>query len=48
MPLHVSNTCLKHVEAYNKSYYETRICALSWLITEIMLRCPVSKTSKHV
>jgi hypothetical protein len=24
----------KHVEAYNKSYYKTRICALSWLITK--------------
>jgi hypothetical protein len=36
--------CSKHVEAYNKSYYKTRICALSWLITNIILRCTVSKT----
>jgi len=35
MPLHVSNMCSKHVEAYNKSYYKTRICALSWLINKI-------------
>jgi len=41
MPLHVSST---HVEAYNKSYYKTRICALSWLITKIILRWTVSKT----
>jgi len=27
--------CSKHVEAYNKSYYKTRICALSSLITNI-------------
>jgi len=26
------------------SYYETRFCALSWLITKIILRCTVSKT----
>ena len=25
----------KHVKAYNKSYYKTRFCALSWLITKI-------------
>jgi len=31
---------------YNKLNYETRICALSWLITKIILRCTVSKTSK--
>ena len=31
----------------NKSYYKTRICALNWLITKIILRCTVSKTSKH-
>ena len=28
--------CLKHVEAYNKSYYKTRICALNWIITKTM------------
>ena len=28
-----------------KTYYKTRICALSWLITKIILRCRVSKTS---
>ena len=31
----MSAQCSKHVEAYNKSYYKTRICALSWLITKI-------------
>ena len=47
MSLHVSSTtCSKHVETYNESYYETRICALSWLITKIILRCTVSTTSK--
>ena len=39
--------CSKHVEAYNESYYKTRICALSWLITKIILRCTVSKNSKR-
>jgi len=34
------------MEAYNKYYYKTRICALSWLITKIILRCTVSITSK--
>jgi len=29
--------CSKHVEAYNKSYYKSRICALSWLITTIAI-----------
>ena len=27
------------------TYYKTRICALSWLITKIILRCTVSETS---
>ena len=31
----------KHVEAYNKSYYKTRICALSWLITKIYSTCSI-------
>ena len=26
MPLHVSNTCSKHVEACNKTYCETNLC----------------------
>ena len=26
-----------------QTYYKTKICALSWLITKIMLRCTVSK-----
>ena len=26
------------------TYYKTRICALSWLITKIILRCEVNKT----
>ena len=29
--------CSKHVEAYNKTYYKTRICVLNWSITEIRL-----------
>ena len=29
------------------TYYKGRICALSWLITRIILRCTVSKTSKY-
>jgi len=44
--LMMSTEYSKHVEAYNKSNYKTRFCALSWLITEIILRCTVSKTSK--
>ena len=37
MPLHVSSTmCSKHVEAYNKLIINI-ICALSWLITKILL-----------
>jgi len=32
----MSTWCSKHVEAFNKSYYKTRICALSWLITKII------------
>jgi len=38
--------CSKHVEAYNKLIIKI-IFALRWLITEIILRCTVSKTSKH-
>jgi len=41
-------TCFEHIvlETCNKSYYKTRIYALSWLITKIIPRCTVSKTSK--
>jgi len=38
--------CSKHVEAWNKTCCKIRICALRWLITNIILRCTVSKTSK--
>jgi len=39
--------CSKHVDAWNKTYCETKFCASSWLNTEInILRCTVSKTSK--
>jgi len=31
-----------------ETYYKTRFCASSWLITKIILRCTVSKTSKFV
>ena len=44
----MSTYCSKHVEAYNKSYYKTRFCASSWLITKIILRCTVSKTSNKI
>ena len=30
------------------AYYKSRFCALSWLISKIILRCMVSKTSKLV
>ena len=33
-------------EAYNKVIIKEDFCALSWLISGIMLRCTVSKTSK--
>ena len=41
--------CSKHVEAWNKLIVKQKLCASSWLITEInRLRCTVSKTSKFV
>jgi len=42
----MSTQSSKHAEAYNKCYYKARICALSWLISKIILRYWVSKTSK--
>ena len=33
----MSTQCSKHVEEYNKSYHKRRICALSWLITKILM-----------
>ena len=42
----MSTWCSKQVQEYNKSYYKTRFCASSWLVTNITLRCKVSKTSK--
>ena len=33
--LMMSTQCSKHVEAYNKLIYKTRICALSWLIAKM-------------
>ena len=44
----MSTWCSKRVQTYNKSYFKTRISALSWLITKIILRCTVSKTSEYV
>jgi len=39
--------CSKHAEAWNKTYCETKLCASSWLNTDInILKCTVSKTSK--
>jgi len=29
---------------FSQQTYKTRFCALSWLITKIILRCTVSKT----
>jgi len=46
--LMMSTQCSKHAEEYNKSYYKTRICTLSWSNAKIILRCTVSKTSKLV
>ena len=46
--LMMSTQCSKHVEAYNKLIIKQEFCALSWLITKIILRCTVSKTSKYV
>jgi len=47
MPPHVSSTVYsKHVEAWNKLIVKQKLCALSWLITNIILSCTVSKTSK--
>jgi len=40
------NKFKKRVEACNKLIIKTRFCALSWLITKIILRCTVSKTSE--
>ena len=38
--------CSKHVEAWNKLIVKQKVCASSWLITEInILRCTVSKMS---
>jgi len=42
----ISTQCSKHVEEYNK-HYKTRICAISWSITKIILRCTVSKALKN-
>ena len=37
--------CSKHVEAWSKLIVRQKLCASSWLITEInVLRCTVSKT----
>ena len=42
--LMMSTQCSKHVEAYNKLIIKKRFCAISWLITKILLRCTVRKT----
>ena len=34
----------RHVEEYIKLIIKQDFCALSWLITKIILRCTVSKT----
>ena len=38
--------CSKQVEKYNKLIKKRGICALSWSISKIILRCTVRKTSK--
>ena len=45
MPLHVSSTCSKHVEAWNKLIVKQKFCASSWLITEINNRH--AQSAKH-
>jgi len=46
-PPYDEQICSKHVEAWNKLIVKQKLCASSWLITEInILRCTVSKTSK--
>ena len=44
MPLHVSSTCSKHVEALNKFIVKPKFCASSWSITEINTRCGNKET----
>jgi len=33
---------------WERTHYKTRIAALSWSVTKIILRCMVNKTSKSV
>jgi len=48
-PPYDEHMCSKHVEAWNKLVVKQKLCASSWLITEInILRFPVSKTSTNV
>ena len=44
----LTSWCSKHVEECNQLIKKTRICALSWSVAKIILRCTVSKTSKLV
>jgi len=45
--LMMSTTVLETCRGIQKTY-KKRICALSWSVAKIILRCTVSKTSKHV
>jgi len=38
--------CLKHVEAWNKLIVKQKVCASSWLITEINCKLYIRKSSK--
>ena len=40
----VLETCI----GIQQTYYKTRFCALSWLITKMILRCTVSRMSKRL
>jgi len=44
----MSTTVLETCRDIQWTYYKTRICALSWLITKIILKCTVSKTPSLV
>ena len=47
--LMISTYCSKRLEEYNnKIIIKQDFCALSWLITKIILRYTVSKTSKNM
>ena len=47
--LHISSTIVLEIcRIIQYTYYKTRICALSWSNTKIILRCTVRKTSQFL